>query len=59
MCIRDRPRPHGQGVFLAKFGEDNRAGTPFRLNFTPLEATGGVHDTNSRFAGVTARGGAA
>lgn len=55
----ERPRPHGQGVFLAKFGEDNRAGTPFRLNFTPLEATGGVHDTNSRFAGVTARGGAA
>lgn len=55
----DRPRPHGQGVFLLKFGEDNRPGIPFRLNFTPLEASGAVHDTNSRFQGVTSRAGAA
>lgn len=55
----ERPRPHGQGVFLLKFGEDDRAGTPFRLNFTPIEASGGVHDTNARFAGVSSRRGEA
>lgn len=55
----ERPRPHGQGVFLLKFGEDTRPGIPFRLNFTPLEASGAVHDTNSRFKGVTSRAGAA
>ena len=55
----ERPRPHGQGVFLLKFGEDNRPGIAFRLNFTPLEASGAVHDTNSRFKGITSRAGAA
>lgn len=55
----DRPRPHGQGVFLLKFGEDDRPGIPFRLIFTPLEASGKVHNTNSRFEGVTSRTGAA
>ena len=53
----ERPRPHGQGVFLLKFGEDDRAGTPFRLNFTPIEASGGVHNTNARFDGVSTRRG--
>ncbi|MCG7635295.1 hypothetical protein MHN80_23550 [Gordonia McavH-238-E] len=53
----DRPRPHGQGVFLLKSGEDDRPGTPFRLNFTPIEADGGVHNTSGRFTGVSTRSG--
>lgn len=48
----ERPRPHGQGVFVAKLGTDDRAGIPFRMIFTPAEAEGGVHNTNARFDGV-------
>ena len=48
----ERPRPHGQGVFVAKLGTDDRAGIPFRRIFTPAEAEGGVHNTNARFDGV-------
>lgn len=54
LSAADRPRPHGQGLFIAKFGgsDESRPGVPFRMHFTPTEASGGVHDTNARFQGV-------
>ncbi|MDY6811671.1 MAG: hypothetical protein SW127_22125, partial [Actinomycetota bacterium] len=45
-----RQSPPGTGCFMLKVGEDDRPGIPFRLNFTPAEASSGVHDTNQRFS---------
>lgn len=45
-----RQSPPGTGCFMLKVGEDDRPGIPFRLNFTPSEASSGVHDTNQRFS---------
>lgn len=48
----EKPRPQGQGLFVAKLGTDDRPGIPFRMTFTPAEAEGGVHNTNARFDGL-------
>ncbi|MFE9324167.1 hypothetical protein ACIHDR_11670 [Nocardia sp. NPDC052278] len=44
-----RETPPGTGCFLLKTGEANEPGIPFRLEFTPTERAGDVHNTNRRF----------
>ncbi|WP_433678332.1 hypothetical protein [Nocardia sp. CA-119907] len=51
-----RETPPGTGCFLLKTGEANEPGIPFRLEFTPTERAGDVHNTNRRFDDLPAVG---